>query len=82
MQSVRSYRTIIMLMLTSGTALSSGCTWISDIRLTEKEQTLDQDGDGVSSFNGDCNDFDATINPETEEIWYDGIDQNCDGTDE
>ena len=81
MQSVRTYRTILMLTLTSA-ALSSGCTWISDIRLTEKEQTLDQDEDGVSSFNGDCNDFDATISPDNEEIWYDGIDQNCDGADD
>lgn len=82
MQSVRPTRTILMLMLTSGISFSSGCTWISDIRLTEKEQTLDQDDDGISSFNGDCNDFDATISPEADEIWYDGIDQNCDGNDD
>ena len=82
MHSARTSNTLLMLILTSGAFLSPGCTWISDIRLTEKEQTLDQDGDGVSSFNGDCNDFDATISPENEEIWYDGIDQNCDGMDD
>ena len=64
------------------TLFMTGCTWIGDLRLTEKEQSLDQDGDGISSFNGDCNDFDATISPNIEETWYDGIDQNCDGLDD
>ena len=27
----------------------------------------------------DCDDSDANINPSTPEIWYDGVDQNCDG---
>ena len=82
MTSAPSSRTMLLIMLTSGSFFTSGCNWISDIRLTEKEQTLDQDGDGISSFNGDCNDFDATISPEIEETWYDGIDQNCDGADD
>lgn len=82
MTSATRSRTMLLIMLTSGSFLTSGCNWISDIRLTEKEQTLDQDGDGISSFNGDCNDFDATISPEIEETWYDGIDQNCDGLDD
>ncbi|MEE2751942.1 MAG: MopE-related protein, partial [Myxococcota bacterium] len=40
----------------------------------------DYDGDGYSSAE-DCNDADATIHPEKEEVWYDCIDQNCDGND-
>src|SRR5204862_8290463 len=29
----------------------------------------------------DCDDRDASINPKAEEVWYDGVDQNCDGND-
>jgi putative metal-binding protein len=41
----------------------------------------DDDGDGVSEFNGDLNDADASIYPGAVEICGDGIDQNCDGFD-
>ncbi|MFN7143674.1 MAG: MopE-related protein, partial [Myxococcota bacterium] len=42
----------------------------------------DEDGDGKSILEGDC--YDAPtgggdIGPEASEVWYDGIDQNCDG---
>jgi MYXO-CTERM domain-containing protein len=41
--------------------------------------TSDADGDGFTSCDSDCNDGDATINIDASEIWYDGVDQNCDG---
>ncbi|MEC7985584.1 MAG: lamin tail domain-containing protein [Myxococcota bacterium] len=38
----------------------------------------DNDGDGFDSTI-DCNDNDEEINPTADEIWYDGVDQNCNG---
>ena len=48
---------------------------------------VDADGDGYFSAGScgavsiDCNDNDAAINPGVEEIAYDGIDQDCSGSD-
>jgi hypothetical protein len=38
----------------------------------------DADGDGYNVFE-DCDDTDPSINPAASEIWYDGVDQDCDG---
>ena len=43
---------------------------------------MDQDDDGFVSdqFGGvDCDDHDAEMRPNATEIWYDGVDQDCDG---
>jgi hypothetical protein len=37
--------------------------------------------EGYVANNADCNDTDAAVNPNGIEVAYDGIDQNCDGTD-
>jgi hypothetical protein len=41
-------------------------------------QLYDEDGDGVTSCAGDCNDDDARIGPGNDEDW-DEVDQDCDG---
>jgi len=42
----------------------------------------DVDGDGYSTEEGDCDDSNEAIHPAADEIWYDGVDQNCDGADD
>ena len=39
----------------------------------------DGDGDGYTKEDGDCDDGDATVHPGAEEVYYDGVDQDCDG---
>ncbi len=41
----------------------------------------DMDGDGYSVDDGDCDDLDPGAYPGAEEIPYDGIDQDCNGSD-
>ena len=39
----------------------------------------DGDGDGYDEAQGDCADDNASIYPGAPEVWYNGVDENCDG---
>jgi hypothetical protein len=49
---------------------------------SEDPNNIDDDNDGLTENQGDCNDADATIRPGAAEICGDNVDQNCDGYDE
>jgi len=46
------------------------------------DSAADQDGDGFTEDDGDCDDGDASVNPDAEETPGDGIDSNCNGDDD
>ncbi|MGA1867755.1 MAG: MopE-related protein [bacterium] len=53
----------------------------SDFSCAQASYDMDDDGDGVTENEGDCDDTDASIYPGAPEIYDDGIDQDCDGRD-
>ncbi len=48
----------------------------------DSSEVGDPDGDGFTPAQGDCDDSDASIGPGAAELPGDGIDQDCDGSDE
>ena len=69
-------------------ALLSGCFRDRFFRgetgftFTDTSSTTDEDRDGYSPRQGDCDDNDANLNPGEAETVNDGVDSNCDGEDD
>jgi len=57
-----------------GDGIDSDCDNLTD----EGTDLYDDDGDGYSEAEGDCDDADTALGPDAEEDW-DGEDQDCDG---
>ena len=49
---------------------------------TDEDYHADDDGDGYSEADGDCNDDNEDIHPEAEETPGDEVDSNCNGDDD
>ncbi|MDP2312133.1 MAG: MopE-related protein [Pseudomonadota bacterium] len=71
-----SLRPALLLLLGLG-----ACSWVGAGDFEKRLLEVDDDADGVAAAN-DCNDHDASISPAVIEVWYDGIDQRCDGGDD
>jgi hypothetical protein len=56
-------------------------TGTTDVDEGPGETDVDEDGDGATLEDGDCDDSDATIYPGASEILDDDIDQDCNGHD-
>lgn len=65
-------------MLAACTMLAA-CPVVDETAL-DARLDLDGDGDRATTFGGtDCDDGDPAVGAGGDELWYDGIDQNCDG---
>ena len=54
---------------------------LENLHLKPIHWTTDDDGDGFSENQGDCDDSNSQINPSAQDRAVDGFDQNCDGID-
>ena len=58
-----------------GDSLDNDCDGVAD----DGTSTLDSDEDGFTIADGDCNDVEASVNPDAEEVVGNFRDDNCDG---
>ena len=61
--------------------LTSACLVDTELYEARKAALSDQDGDGWTVAQGDCDDTEASAHPEAEELPWDGVDNDCTGGD-
>ncbi len=64
-----------------GDGIDNNCNGSVDEGCAPDPADVDDDGDGYTENEGDCNDRNTTIYPGALEVCGDGIDQDCDGAD-
>ncbi|MFP4583853.1 MAG: MopE-related protein, partial [Desulfococcaceae bacterium] len=81
--AVQAVSTLTTLTIAGPRALVSVAVAQFHLRITLQnlDDFTDDDGDGFSEEEGDCDDADPTVYPGAPEICGDGIDQDCDGVD-
>jgi hypothetical protein len=63
-----------------GIGVHSSCSYTTYVdEISVEWEYVDNDGDGYTEDDNDCDDDDSTVNPGATEVYYDGVDQNCDG---
>jgi hypothetical protein len=60
---------------------AAGCPYVTRDDLEAQLTRSDEDGDGVSVGDGDCDDADPAATPGKVEVPYDGVDNDCVGGD-
>jgi hypothetical protein len=50
-----------------------------DAEVDEDTIFADDDSDGYGELEGDCDDANADVHPDAVDLWYDGVDSDCDG---
>ena len=65
----------------AGTIATAGSPVNLVLSLGPPPDDVDQDGDGFSPNQGDCDDADPNLNPDAVDAPGDGFDQNCNGVD-
>jgi hypothetical protein len=59
-------------------AIDDDCNGIID----DNTSIYDDDGDGFSENQGDCDDMNIAVSPDLTEICGNGVDENCNGTED
>ncbi|MFM7200230.1 MAG: putative metal-binding motif-containing protein [Myxococcota bacterium] len=75
-------RSLYLLLLGINTWIVAGCGGgVIELEPSSPTPAPDQDQDGYTTTQGDCDDSNAAIHPSAPEVAYDGVDQDCNGLD-